>query len=142
MNAPQPISASKADALEALKILRHYIGREQLLAISIACRGEEKQFFFDKLCQLAQQVSTMPKVYEQEGLGDSAIAHLHYFYGPCDWLITERDISDEQHQAYGLADLGFGPERGYISIAELLENGAELDLHFQPKPLKEFKAED
>lgn len=32
------------------------------------------------------------------------------------------------------------PEIGYISIAELVKNGAEIDLHFDPKTLGEIKA--
>jgi hypothetical protein len=32
----------------------------------------------------------------------------------------------------------FEKELGYISIAELLRNGAELDLHFEPRAIKYF----
>jgi hypothetical protein len=35
---------------------------------------------------------------------------------------------------------GYEPELGYISIEELLENGAELDLHWTPKPFSKIKA--
>lgn len=137
MNAPLPIiRPAKADA--AVSILRHFIGASQLAAIASACRGEEKDFFLSKLCELAAQVQAMPKVYEQDGLGESAVAYLHYFTGSCDWHITERDTSEAQHQAFGLANLGYGPELGYISIAELIEHGAELDLYYTPKPLKEI----
>jgi hypothetical protein len=140
MNAPQAIvrPATKLQAAAAVLTLRHYIGTSQLSALGDACRGEERQFFINKLVELAELVNSMPRVYEQDGKGDSAIAHLHYFTGSCDWYITERDTTDEQHQAFGLANLGYGPELGYISIQELLENGAELDLHFQPKPLREI----
>jgi hypothetical protein len=59
--------------------------------------------------------------------------------GPA-WYITERDKSaddgDGNAQAFGLADLfADGGEFGYISIPELIENGAWLDLSFTPKPL-------
>jgi len=58
-----------------------------------------------------------------------------------DWYITEKDMGDEQIQAFGLADLGMGfPELGYISIEELVENGVELDLHWTPKTLAEVKS--
>jgi hypothetical protein len=62
-----------------------------------------------------------------------------------DWYITERDIGDgdddTQHQAFGLADLGVGePELGYISIAELIDNNVELDLHFDPTPISQLKS--
>jgi len=67
------------------------------------------------------------------------IAHLHYFTGSGDWYITERDTSTEQHQAFGLADLGYGGELGYISIAELIANNVELDLHFTPQPLAQLR---
>jgi hypothetical protein len=133
------INSTKPEAASAARTLRHFIGTAQLLVISHACRGEEKQFFFHKLAELAHVTTTMPKVYEQDGKGDNALAHLHYFTGGCDWYITERDTSHEQHQAFGLADLGYGPELGYISITELIEAGAEIDLHFQPKTLAQIK---
>ena len=124
----------------ALETLRHFISGEQLLVIRHYCRGEEKEFFIAKAIELAQLVSTMPKVYEQDGKGDGAIVSLHYFVGSADWWITERDISDEQHQAFGLADLGYGAELGYISIQEIINCGAEIDLHFTPTTLGEVRA--
>ena len=46
-----------------------------------------------------------------------------------------------QVQAFGIADLGMGPELGYISIPELLANGAELDLYYtKPKTIGELLA--
>ena len=127
------------DARASARRLACFIGYSQLLAIGEGLQGEEGEFFSSKLAQLAGLIDTMPRVYEQDGKGDAAIAHLHYFTAGCDWYITERDITEEQHQAFGLADLGYGPELGYISIAELLENGAELDLHFEPRPLDQIK---
>jgi hypothetical protein len=132
----------RLDAAQAARTLRHFIGMRQLLVIVDACHGEERQFFYNKLAELAHITRTMPKVYEQDGLGDRAVAYLHYFTGSCDWYITERDTSDEQHQAFGWADLGCGGELGYISIAELLEAGAELDLHFAPRSLAQIKEGD
>jgi len=133
---------TKADATAALKTLRGFIGAEQLYVVADGCRGEEGQFFFDKLVELARIVETMPKTYEQDGKGDEAIAFLHYFAGgQASWWITEQDKLPEQHQAFGLADLfGDGGELGYISIIELLANGAELDFHFTPKTLRELRA--
>jgi hypothetical protein len=80
----------------------------------------------------------MPKTYETDGQGDEAIAHLHYFTSGFDWYITERDMEEEQLQAFGLACV-HETELGYISIVELLRNGAELDLHFMPKAIKFFR---
>ena len=71
----------------------------------------------------------------------SALARLHYFTGGCDWWIVEKDADSDhagQVQAFGVADLGMGAELGYISIPELLENGAELDLYFTPKRMGEL----
>jgi len=57
---------------------------------------------------------------------------------------VEKDADPDnagQVQAFGIADLGIGfRELGYISIPELLENGAELDLYFQPKTIGELLA--
>jgi hypothetical protein len=119
---------------------RHFIGNVQWSVMARAARGEERQFFLGKMAELAKTIATMPKVYEKDGKGDKAIAYLHYFTASGDWYITERDTTPEQHQAFGLADLfEDGGEIGYISIAELIEAGAELDLHFRPQPLEEVR---
>ena len=118
---------------------RAFIGAEQMSAIIEGIRGEEGQFFKDKLCELSALVTSMPKTHEQDGKGNQAVAYLHYFTGGCDWYITEKDSEEEQFQAFGLADLGYGGELGYISLVELLEAGAELDLHFAPRTLAEVR---
>ena len=124
--------------------LRHFIGRRQLAAIIDGATGEESEWFRAKIGELFETVQTMPKSYETEGQGMRAIARLRYFAGgSAAWLITERDAGapgdstpGEQHQAFGHADLfGDGGELGYISIAEIIAEGGELDLHFTPKPL-------
>ena len=135
--------ATKSDAVTALQTLRGFIGNIQLRVIGDGCRGEEKQYFFDKLVEMANVVTRMPKTYETDGEGDNAIAHLHYFSSSCDWFITEKDVDSDgegQIQAFGLADLGYGGELGYISIAELVAHNVELDLHFTPSTLAQIKA--
>lgn len=111
------------------------------------CRSAEKDYFFGKLAEYAARVQAMPKTYETDGQGDSAVAHLHYFSGSSDFYITERDaghhedpVQGVQHQAFGLVRLnGCEPELGYIGIGELIHLGVELDLHWQPKTLREIK---
>lgn len=127
-----------SDALKAAKSLEDFIGKVQLESIIDGCRSEEKPFFFEKLAEMATLIETMPKTGEQENKGDEAIAYLHYFVGAFDWYISEKDMLDEQIQAFGLGSMGY-PEYGYISIAELIENNVELDLHFKPEPLKVLK---
>ena len=59
-----------------------------------------------------------------------------------DFYITERDSDEDgqgQIQAFGLADLGYGAELGYISIAELISNHVELDFHFKPTTIAQLK---
>ena len=125
------------EAKAALEELRQFIGKSQLAALRELFRGEERQYFFDKVCELRDLVANMPKTYEQEGKGDHAIIHLHYFIGNCNWYITEKDSEKEQVQAFGLADLGYGPEYGYISIEELLGNGVEVDFYYRPRTVAE-----
>jgi hypothetical protein len=131
--------ATRASAIVALNVLSDFIGRSQRRCLRDIMSGEERQYAYDKLVEMAHIITHMPKTYEQDGKGDDAIVYLHYFKGGCDWHITEKDMGDPempgQHQAFGLADLGYGPELGYISIVELLQCGAELDLHFKPRPL-------
>lgn len=122
--------------------LAMFVGRSQLAAMQQMTRGEEGAHFKAKLDELTERLATMPKTYEQDGLGDQAVVYLHYFKGDMDWYITERDMEDPPIQCFGLADLGFGsPELGYINIEELIQNGVELDLYWEPKPLAEVRAE-
>jgi hypothetical protein len=140
---PETINRTKREAIEAIKTLREFMSHNQLNVIVNAMRGEEKQFFFNKACELAELINNMPVTYEQDGKGDKAIAFLHYFRGNMDWYITEKDKGSpedqRQVQAFGLADLGYGRELGYISIVELLENQIELDMYFTPTELGNIK---
>lgn len=120
--------------------LRNFLGKAQMMVLARGCTGEESAYFKKTLADLALLFSTMPKTYAQEDKGDQAVVHLHYFMGAMDWFITERDLSDEQLQAFGLCDLGMGyPEMGYVCIPEITAAGAELDLHWKPKTLAEIK---
>jgi hypothetical protein len=130
--------------------LQPFIGRSQAATVRQLLRGEEKQFFIDKMSELTRIVETMPKTYEQDGKGDDAIVSLHYFAGgSANWWITEKDMETPeepgQHQTFGLANMFGSPidqdaELGYISIVELLAAGAELDFYFKPRTLRELKA--
>jgi hypothetical protein len=91
-----------------------------------------------KHIELASIVDSMPVTYATDGQGDQAIVHLHYFTAGADWYITERDVYDKQLQAFGKADLGDGGELGYISLVEILQCGAELDLYWTAKKLAEI----
>jgi len=146
VTTPNPATKlTKLDAANALVTLHGFIGRSQLSAIGHACYGEEQQFFFHKLVALAGIVTSMPRTYQTNGQGDEAVVYLHYFgAGNCDWYITEADSNEDgegQHQAFGLADLGYGGELGYISIAELIQLNMELDLYFKPCTLAELKSQ-
>ena len=128
--------------MDKLQTFRAFVGPAQRQAIYSAMQGEEGEWFRAKVRELTAAFVTMPQVYEQESLGEYAIVHLHYFTGSADWYITERDLDGPQHQAFGLTDLfGDGGELGYISIAELIRYGAELDLHFAPRTLATVRRE-
>lgn len=140
-------NATQAQARKAFEILEPFIGPLQMSCIKSLARGEEKQFFWDKACELAALVATMPETYANDGKGDQAIAYLHYFAGgQASWYITEKDKGDGsgdrgQHQAFGLADLfGDGGELGYISLPEIFAAGGEIDLHFTPATLADIRA--
>ena len=134
------------EAQVAIETLRYFMSIQQINAMVEGCRdSEESQFFFDKIVETAELIDVMPKTYEQDGKGENAVVYLHYFRGGMDWYITEKDIGDtdqpddhKQYQAFGIANLGYGGELGYISIKELIENNIELDLHFTPRTRKEL----
>ena len=126
--------------IESMMLLRRFVPYSQMQCIEEGLTGEEAGYFQDKIFEYAERISNMPSTYETDGQGNDAIAHLHYFTANCDWYITEKDSEPDkagQIQAFGLAKI-FEPELGYISILELIRNGAELDLHFTPLPIRQF----
>ena len=120
---------------EAGRTLARFVSRQQMSAILTGCGGEEWGFFQGKLIEMAAIIDAMPETYATDAQGDEAVAHLHYFVGGCNFFITEKDCEEEQNQAFGLADLGYGGELGYISIEEIISCGAELDLHWKMKTI-------
>ena len=131
----------KPHELDTLKMLTT---PEQYEIITDAMMGEEGDHFIEIIDRIHATWQAMPKTYETDAKGRAALAHLHYFTGGCDWWIVEKDADPDhagQVQAFGIADLGMGAELGYISIPELLENGAELDLYYtKPKTIGELLA--
>jgi len=133
---PVELMATKSDATVAIKTLRRFVSPAQLRTLADGCRSEEMQFFFDKIVEMTGIINGMPQTYQTDGQGEDAIAHLHYFIGDSDFYITEKDMYEEQHQAFGLVKM-WERELGYISIDEITHAGAELDLHWTPKPIKD-----
>jgi hypothetical protein len=127
-----------------VKNLSFWISRGEQLAIKESLKGEEGEHFKGKMREVVNTMETMPATYETDGQGDEATAHLHYFLGGSDWYIVERDIEEEQFQAFGLAILGQdtqNAEMGYINISELVRHGVELDLYWTPKTVADIKKE-
>jgi len=121
-------------------ILRAFIPSGELSTLVRNLKGEEGEYFVTLLCSWAEKIAAMPKTYQQDGLGMDSIVHLHYFRGGADWYITEKDMTGNgTQQAFGWADLGYGGELGYISIAELVSNRVEFDLYWKAKTLRECK---
>ncbi len=127
--------------MKTSELLRRFVPGGQFSFIADCLRGEEKEHFKEIVTKLKETILNAPVTYEQEGKGEKAEIHLHYFVGGCDWFVTEIDTSaeTEQLQAYGLVNLGHGLEYGYISIADLLKiNGVEIDLYWKIKKVKEL----
>lgn len=122
--------------------LKQFIGKKQLQILRDCCKGEEGEYFILKIKELQNTIATMPTTHETDGQEFEAAAHLHYFNGSSDWYITERDgFEEDQLQAFGFACLNGDfemAELGYISIKELILYGAELDLHWNVKPISKI----
>lgn len=133
----------------ALQRMSGFIGSRQLAIVKDFLRGEEGQWFMEKMESLATLIENMPKTYEQDGKGDDAICYLHYFGGSYDGYITEKDMtipddpSEAQWQASGFVRWAHMPddaECGYICLPEIFQSHMELDLHFTPTRLGDIKA--
>lgn len=145
---------NKQETLAALNgetgFFRHWIGLYQRLVLIQLVQGEEGQFYVDLLTNLKTTIEEMPKTYETEDVQiKDKVVHLHYFGGTVDAWIVERDMGDQagqveigpQHQAFGPVTLSAesiaDSEWGYISIQDLIDNNIEIDLHWEPKTVKE-----
>ena len=134
------------EAKKHLKSVASFLSSNQIRAMRSFLNGEEGEYYADKIKEYADRIAAMPKTYEQGGKGDDAMVYLHYFKKDSDWYITEKDMEeDEQIQAYGYAILNGDlemAERGYINIQELTQFDVEMDLYFEPCPLKQIKNPD
>jgi hypothetical protein len=117
---------------------KNFIPIRQLRTMTNNLNGEEKNHFSEKFSEIEKQISETPDLYAQDGKGNDAIVHLHYFYGGCDWFITEAD--KKTGELFGYCDLGMGcPELGYVALSELTRGNIELDLYWKKKTLGEIK---
>jgi hypothetical protein len=122
-------------------LLKHkIIPQAEALAILEGLKGEEGLSFAETAKRVWWTFRTMPETYQTEANPDPT-AHLHYFTGSWDWWITEKDAEPEQAQAFGFVKSELCPEGefGYISLEEITEAGAELDLYFTPAPVSTFR---
>lgn len=140
-------SPTQAAVSAAFETLRSFLCHDQFCALKELCRAsaDEHEYFRSLMVALAERIRTMPKT--GESASKKPVVFLHYFQGSSDWHITEKDAGGPddpcrkegeeplQTQAFGFANLGYGREMGYISIRELVEHGAELDLDWVPKSL-------
>lgn len=143
MTMPLVKNAKQTDVIKILPILKQIMSEGQLCAVADMTRGEEGQFFRNKMVELAEIFKAMPKTYETDGQGKEAVAYLHFFKNDCDWYITEKDIDSDnegQIQAFGLAKI-WEAELGYINIKELQSCGVEVDLYWNPKTIGEIRKE-
>jgi hypothetical protein len=135
-------AAAYAELLADIATLRKFVPPAQMSLMLSLMVGAEGGFYREKIQSLAAKVRSMP-VTSETGDDVDPIIHLHYFRGPADVWILERDVGDgkasrglgAQHQAFGYVDLGYGPELGYVSLPEIFSAGMELDLHWKPTPV-------
>ena len=138
--------------LNGAGLLGNFTPYAQRLALLETLRGEEGEGIAEIVLRVAKGILDTPKTYQTEEIktADKRLC-LHYFKGGVDAWIVERDVGDtpdgdglgDQYQAYGKISLYGGgwkdAEWGYISIHDLIANGVELDLYWEPKIVKEMK---
>jgi hypothetical protein len=135
-NVKVAIGVSALNSLIEHKLLP----RAEYESLRDSLKGEEAEGIAEIVKKAWTIFDTMPKTYDSEGVSDP-VAHLHYFIGSWDWWITEKDMEDEQLQAFGFVRSNLCPEGefGYISIPEITGVGAELDLYFTPVPISQVR---
>ena len=134
------MSINRKQGLESLAKLTGIIGPQQARVIRHYMMGEEGEHFAEKALELSLLVETMPRIGETDGAGDAAVVQLHYFTAGADWWITEIGQDGEAFGFVCISGMEYCSELGYISLPEVLENRAEIDLYWGCKTLGEVKA--
>ena len=130
----------RADILTDVHYLSRFIGKRQLAVMGNACyKPETMEAAMQKIRDMATLIRNMPTINGGGGHGDDALVYLHYFNASMDFFVTEKDTEEHQNSAFGLSNIGYGGELGYISIMELVENNVQLDLHFNHITLRVAK---
>jgi len=128
--------------------LSKFMPRAQRMVLTSQLAGEEGEGIAEIVNAVAKVIAEMPETYQTEGQGLNALAHLHYFIAGVEAWIVEKDRGDpnngdtSQTQAYGMVTMTGNVEDGqvgYVSIEELVEAGAELDLYWTPKTLAQVR---
>jgi hypothetical protein len=139
------VDLAKQILLDPLRMGKFVGGSQKPVLLGIL-RGFERLWMAEKIMELDKRIREMPKSYEQDGKGEGSIVYLHYFAGGSfNAWITEKDMDGLTPQAFGKSSHIGGikdAEYCYISIDEIIENGGELDLYFEPKTIKELIEEE
>lgn len=92
----------------------------------------------------------LPKLNEQEGLGENAIVYCKFFdpFGSYTWFVLKGErIENDDFEFFGIISDGSMFEYGYFRLKDLEslkffgKPRIERDLYFKPKALKEAKEE-
>lgn len=139
------LKQKRDSALSAFSYLKDYVSDVQLRVIRSNLYGEEAEYFCDLIAEITERVLLAPRSYEQDGKGEEAVAHFHYFVGGYDAYITELPYEIGEAHAYGYARFDHMPEgagMGYISLEEIFKGKAEMDFHWEPKTIRMCKPRD
>ena len=104
-------------------------------------RQGQDNLYLHVLARLADRWDQTPTTAQMHGATRSAIVRWHFTYGAADYWIIAKDSDSSQSHAYGLASISYvhaAPEPGYISLPDILTNGAQLDIYFEPLTVAEI----
>ena len=112
--------------------------RAELLA---NLRQGPDNLYLHVLARLTDRWDQTPTTAQMHGATRSAIVRWHFTHGAADYWIIAKDPDSSQSHAYGLASISYVhavPEPGYISLPDILTNGAQLDIYWTPVTVAEI----
>jgi len=131
----KPKKETIEDAFLNAKYTRAIMPKAQQMAVMQSGKGEEKQFFIDKIKEFEKAFEDAKK--RQNISLDDSIVKAHFFYGQTDWYILDYEPSENMFFGYVILNGDVqNAEAGYISIDELhTVKGIELDFYWTQKEL-------
>lgn len=128
-----------ATAVAAIPTVNKFAPSRQMREIIAGTQGDERQKYLEILSDFGERIVRMPVSGEEVIPKEDEIAQLHYKSGLYNWYVTRKGPETPTENALVLITAPGIPESiGFMSVKDIINLGAELNLSFKPQRLSKI----